>query len=120
MREYSHMTVPFTNLLKGKGCKSNQPISWNLDLDKVFNALKLKVKNAPVLALPDPSRPYILETDASDYALGAALFQDGNPVAFESKKFDDTQIKWPYSQERVVCRCVCTHQSTCMGLNLLF
>ena len=95
MREYSHMTILFTNLLKGKGCKSNQPISWNSDLDKVFNELKLKVKDAPVLPLPNSSRPYVLETDASDYALGAALFQDGNPVAFESKKFDDTRIKWP-------------------------
>ena len=53
------------------------------------------MKEAPSLALPDPSRPYVLETDASDYALGVALFQDGKPVAFESKKFDDTQIKWP-------------------------
>lgn len=83
MREYSHITVPFTNLLKGKGRKSNQPISWNSDLDRLFNELKLEVKDDPMLALPDPSRSFVLETDASDYALGAARFQDGNPVAFE-------------------------------------
>ena len=31
--------------------------------------------------------------DASDYDQGAALFQEGKLVAFESEKFDDTQIK---------------------------
>ncbi|KAL0295731.1 UNVERIFIED_CONTAM: hypothetical protein Scaly_3090700 [Sesamum calycinum] len=49
----------------------------------------------PVLALPDMSKPFTVETDASDFALGGLLLQDGHPVAFESRKLKD--IEWRYS-----------------------
>ncbi|KAL0352247.1 UNVERIFIED_CONTAM: Retrovirus-related Pol polyprotein from transposon [Sesamum calycinum] len=48
----------------------------------------------PVLALPNMSKPFVVETHASDYVLGGVPMQEGHPVAFESKKLKD--IEWRY------------------------
>lgn len=41
--------------------------------------------SAPILALPDYSLPFTLETDASAHGIGAVLIQNGRPLAYLSK-----------------------------------
>ena len=88
------MTTPFTDLLKGQTRKSTKLIVWNTTLDLAFMEIKDLVCKAPSLVLPDPSKPFHVETDASDYALGVVIYQDGKPLAFESKKLDSARYRY--------------------------
>jgi hypothetical protein len=66
---------------------------------RAADTLKAALTAAPTLALPDPDRQYVVNTDASDFATGAVLQQDqGNglqPVAFCSHKMSDTERRYP-------------------------
>ncbi len=58
--------------------------------EKAFIALKNYICNAPILRLPELSKIFILQTDASCDGIGAVLLQENDgtkhPVAFASKK----------------------------------
>ncbi|KAK4390263.1 hypothetical protein Sango_2089600 [Sesamum angolense] len=56
----------------------------------------------PVLALPDMLKPFTVETDASDFALGGVLMQDGHPVAFESRKLKDVEHRYSVHEKELL------------------
>ena len=58
---------------------------WSEQAQVAFDLLKQAMVSIPVLALPDFSRPFSIETDACDTGVGAVLVQDGHPVAYLSK-----------------------------------
>lgn len=39
------------------------------------------MSQTPILALPDFTKPFVIETNASGLGLGAMLIQDKNPIA---------------------------------------
>ena len=46
------------------------------------------------MPLPNLQQPFEIETDASDYAIGAILTQQGHPVAYHSETLSDTTHKY--------------------------
>ncbi|CAI7798909.1 unnamed protein product [Closterium sp. NIES-53] len=63
---------------------------WGEEAEAAFQELKKFLVSPPVLRIADPSRPFEVVTDASDFAIGAVLLKDfGNglqPIAYESCK----------------------------------
>ena len=68
IQDYSKLILPLTQLTK-KG----QPFVWSKEADMAFEGLKKAFTSAPVLAHVDPQKPFIIEADASDFALGSIL-----------------------------------------------
>lgn len=58
---------------------------WTSVHEEAFQTLKQSLISAPVLALPDFSQPFCLETDASKMGIGAVLMQSSHPIAYLSK-----------------------------------
>jgi hypothetical protein len=87
---FSHMARPLNDLTK----KLRQ-WSWDEQEEKAFQALKKACTTYPVLRTPDWTKQFVLETDASDYALGAVIMQeyeDGlHPVAFHSRSLNPAE-----------------------------
>jgi hypothetical protein len=79
IHNYSTIAAPLTALLKKEG------FTWNDDAAAAFSALKGVVMSAPVLALPDFTKLFVVECDASTYGFSAVLVQDGHPIAFYSR-----------------------------------
>jgi len=55
--------------------RKDTPIRWDEDCQNAFETLKAKLLEEPVLGLLNDEDQYILDTDASDFGLGAVLSQ---------------------------------------------
>ncbi|SAL96876.1 hypothetical protein [Absidia glauca] len=106
VKDFSTMASPLTDLTKGVGPK-RRAITWSPSCQKSFDLLKNALLTSPVLVMPRDDYPFVIDTDASDYGIGAVLQQyddDGNlhPVAFESKKLSVAETKYPVQERELL------------------
>lgn len=80
MKHFGVTAKPLTKLLR-----KDQLFVWTETHTVAFQLLKEALCAAPVLALPNFSKPFHIDTDASGSGIGAILHQDGHPLEFISK-----------------------------------
>jgi RNase H-like domain found in reverse transcriptase len=85
---FSAVVSPLTDATKGE----KKVVDLGGDQDQAFSTIKTAFSTAPVLRLPDPSKPFTVITDASDFGIGGVLEQDlydgAHPIAYVSRKLN--------------------------------
>ena len=99
---FAQITVPLTALTH-----KDEPWSCTPRFQKAFDMSKHRFTSAPILAHFDATLPSIIETNASDYAVGAMHSQTQNngrvhPVAFLSWKFSPPEINYDIHDKEMV------------------
>jgi len=90
---FSEITLVLTNLLK-KG----QKFKWSDEADKAFVDLKSRLASRPILRPPDFDKPFCMAVDASQFCVGACLFQVidelEHPICYLSRKLQVHEISY--------------------------
>ena len=73
MAHYATIVGPLTQLLR------KDAFVWNDHATQAFTTLKRALTSTPVLALPNFSKPFVMQTDNSGTGVGVVLSQKGHP-----------------------------------------
>ncbi|UYV69804.1 K02A2.6-like [Cordylochernes scorpioides] len=71
--------------------KKDTPWLWDESLDCDLLEIKTLLRTAPTMKFFNPNGNLTLSVDASSYALGAVLLQNGKPIAYASSALNSTQ-----------------------------
>ncbi|GBG64190.1 hypothetical protein CBR_g40890 [Chara braunii] len=99
VKNYSTIASPLTDLTR-----HDTPRDWTDECEAAFKRLKHALTHHEVLMVPDPQRPFVVTTDASQYDIGAVLAQQEGkelrPIEYMSKKMPSKKLaKSTYERE---------------------
>ena len=100
--DHARLSLVLTDLTK-KGV----PFVWTEDHQRAFEELKMALTKTPVLQAFDPTLETVVQTDASDRAVGAVLLQRPSsgalrPVAFLSRKLTPAESRYPVQEKEAL------------------
>jgi hypothetical protein len=93
---YGNIARPLIALLK------REAFRWSPEAETVFQCLKQALIMAPVLQLPDFSKQFVIECDASGSGFGAVLHQGDGPIAFFSRPVAAHHVKLPAYERELI------------------
>ena len=76
--------------------------NWSRVQDKAFAEVKKLVTEAPLLRFYDPRLELLIQCDASEKGLGAALLQKGQPIAFASRALTDVETRYAQIEKEML------------------
>jgi len=71
VKNYGKIAAPLTTLLK------KNSFTWTPDAAQAFQTLKMAMCTTPVFTLPNFTKTFVLECDASGKGIGVFLMQEG-------------------------------------------
>ena len=78
--------------------EKNHKFEWTADCETAFERLKAALTSPPVLGMPNDTDPFVLDTDASNWAIGAVLSQkqEGTErvIAYASRKLSKAEMNY--------------------------
>jgi hypothetical protein len=99
---FAEIAAPLTDLTKSD--VRDIPAAWGDKQQAAFEELKRRLTSTPLLIHADCTKPYVLRTDASDFAVGSVLSQEVggslHPIAYHSRKLSPAEAKYgAYARE---------------------
>ena len=95
IKDFSTLATPFTEIVK-----KSAGFKWGSEQDRAFIEIKERLCGALLLALPDFSKTFEIECNASRIGIGAILMQEKRPIAYLSEKLNGATLNYPtYDKE---------------------
>lgn len=101
-KNYSYLTRPLEELLK-----KNTVWRWAVPEQEAMEKVKRSFLSAVMLRHPIPGQEFFLQTDSSDYALGAELYQvtsdkDKGVIAFASRSLRSYEVRYTTTERELL------------------
>ena len=102
IENFASIAKPLHNLTR-----KNYKFNWDQACNNAFLELKNRLTSSPILLHPDNQKPFIVECDASNYAIGAILSQkDENgklhPVAYYSRSLNNSELNYSITEKELL------------------
>jgi hypothetical protein len=96
VKNYGKIVAPLTALLK------KNSFTWTPAVAQAFQTLKTTMCTTPVQALPDFTKTFLLECDASGKGINDVLMQEGRPLAFTNKQLSERNLGKPIYENEML------------------
>lgn len=98
IKDYAKISHPMIKYLKKGSVINKHDPSFN----NSFETLKDLITSYPILKYPNFDKMFHINTDASNYAIGAVLMQEGHPISFASRTLNSHEVHYSTTEKELL------------------